>query len=91
MAALRELLNVSQLEVMVSTSETVQIGVSKAAGEKCERCWHWETEVGSHQAHPTLCHRCVEAVQAAASALSLTERLKPLIRLHFAMASAVWG
>ena len=40
----------------------VTVAVSKAAGQKCERCWHWETDVGSHPAHPTICARCVQAV-----------------------------
>jgi isoleucyl-tRNA synthetase len=61
--ALRELLNVSQLEIKPG-SEAVIVSVSKAAGEKCERCWHWETDVGSHAEHPTICARCVKAVQA---------------------------
>jgi len=29
---------------------------------KCERCWHWETDLGQNAAHPTICGRCVEAV-----------------------------
>ena len=29
---------------------------------KCERCWHWETDIGSNPAHPTLCARCATAV-----------------------------
>jgi isoleucyl-tRNA synthetase len=29
---------------------------------KCERCWHWENDVGQTVAHPTLCGRCVVAV-----------------------------
>src|SRR5262249_10889847 len=41
--ALRELLNVSQLELHVqSNGPDVSITVSKALGQKCERCWHWE-------------------------------------------------
>ncbi len=63
-AALRELLNVSQLEVAVTEAEQLQIAVAKADGEKCERCWHWETDVGQAAAHPTLCGRCAAAVQA---------------------------
>ncbi len=60
--ALRELLNVSQLEIK-PRGEAVAVSVNKAAGEKCERCWHWETDVGSHPEHPTICARCVKAVQ----------------------------
>ena len=59
--ALRELLNVSQLEVSAE-GEAVAVMVSKADGEKCERCWHWETDVGKNTEHPTLCGRCVRAI-----------------------------
>ena len=37
--------------------------VSKADGQKCERCWHWETDIGRNTDHPTICGRCVEAVK----------------------------
>jgi isoleucyl-tRNA synthetase len=61
--SLRELLNVSQLQVSETGAEWAAT-IAKAEGEKCERCWHWETEVGSNPAHPTLCGRCVEAVKS---------------------------
>ena len=57
---LKELLNVSQLVVQEGPEDTVSVG--HAEGSKCERCWHWETDVGQHAAHPTLCGRCVGAV-----------------------------
>jgi isoleucyl-tRNA synthetase len=60
--ALRELLNVSQLELKAGTGKEVGISVEKAAGQKCERCWHWETDVGSNAEHPTICARCVKAI-----------------------------
>jgi isoleucyl-tRNA synthetase len=37
--------------------------VSKADGQKCERCWHLETDVGSNPDHPTICGHCVGAVK----------------------------
>ena len=61
--ALRELVNVSALSA--SASEEPAVVVSKADGVKCERCWHWETDVGSAPEHPTICARCVEAVKQA--------------------------
>ena len=66
--SLRELLNVSQLEIQPGGEGAVTVPVSKAAGQKCERCWHWETDVGSHPEHPTICARCVKAVQESARA-----------------------
>jgi isoleucyl-tRNA synthetase len=38
------------------------IGVDRAPGEKCERCWTRTEEVGRDAAHPTLCARCVRVV-----------------------------
>jgi isoleucyl-tRNA synthetase len=39
--------------------------IEHADGQKCERCWHWETNIGPefHPEHPTICGRCVEAVK----------------------------
>jgi len=49
-------------------SETIEAGiqvrVAKASGHKCERCWHYETDIGSHREHPTLCGRCVAVLTA---------------------------
>jgi isoleucyl-tRNA synthetase len=61
--ALRELLNVSQVSLNNNGSETVFATVAKADGDKCERCWHWELDLGKNADHPTLCGRCVEAVK----------------------------
>lgn len=63
--SLRELLNVSQLELRPDGDAALTASVTKAAGQKCERCWHWETDVGSNSEHPTICARCVEAVREA--------------------------
>jgi len=37
--------------------------VSKSTSKKCERCWNYREAVGKDATHPTLCDRCVEAVQ----------------------------
>jgi isoleucyl-tRNA synthetase len=41
----------------------VAVEVQLAQGEKCDRCWQVLPEVGRALAHPTLCGRCVEAVE----------------------------
>jgi isoleucyl-tRNA synthetase len=38
------------------------IGIDRAPGEKCERCWMRSERVGENAAHPTLCDRCVSVV-----------------------------
>ncbi|KAF9604472.1 hypothetical protein IFM89_006754 [Coptis chinensis] len=40
----------------------VWVGVSRADGSKCERCWNYSTKVGSFSEHPTLCSRCYNVV-----------------------------
>jgi isoleucyl-tRNA synthetase len=64
---LRELLNVSQLVMGQSAdADDLSIQVAKADGRKCERCWHWEEDVGASGEHPTLCGRCVLAIKDTA-------------------------
>jgi isoleucyl-tRNA synthetase len=64
---LRELLNVSQLVMgQNADADDLSIHVAKAAGRKCERCWHWEEDVGASGEHPTLCGRCVLAIRNSA-------------------------
>jgi isoleucyl-tRNA synthetase len=40
----------------------VQMGVLKAAGHKCDRCWNYAETVGTHAEHPAICDRCVSAL-----------------------------
>ncbi|NDI33650.1 isoleucine--tRNA ligase [Chengkuizengella sediminis] len=42
--------------------ENIQVKVSVAEGEKCERCWMVTTDVGSDSTHPTLCQRCASII-----------------------------
>ncbi len=58
---LRELLNVSQLEWQSGAEPAFRI--ERASGQKCDRCWHWETDLGADPAHPGLCGRCARAVK----------------------------
>lgn len=46
----------------------VLVGVSKAGGSKCGRCWNYSTLVGAHAGHPTLCERCTPVVEALGAA-----------------------
>ncbi|HOG13179.1 MAG TPA: zinc finger domain-containing protein, partial [Smithellaceae bacterium] len=66
---LRALLIVSQLQLVDESaianpykSEEIKgmaVGVEKARGAKCERCWIYEESVGTHADHPTVCARCL--------------------------------
>jgi isoleucyl-tRNA synthetase len=46
----------------VTQDDGLGIGVVTAEGEKCERCWNYSTHVGESAEHPTICERCVEAL-----------------------------
>ena len=59
---LAEILIVSDVKVEKSDSET-SFEVVKADGDKCERCWCYSKYVGTNHEHPTLCQRCVTAVE----------------------------
>ena len=43
--------------------EGLSITVSKAEGEKCERCWKFTRNIGSNPAHPTLCPECAKTME----------------------------
>ncbi len=43
------------------TEDDYTIFVTKAIGEKCERCWKYR-ELGTNGSHPTLCSECAEAL-----------------------------
>lgn len=63
---LQEILNVSQLVInQGGSADDLSIQVTKADGRKCERCWHWEEDVGASQKHPTLCSRCISAIETS--------------------------
>lgn len=48
------------LEPSASANGTtgLTVEVSKAPGEKCERCWNYSTHVGEDRDYPTVCERC---------------------------------
>jgi isoleucyl-tRNA synthetase len=46
-----------------SESEKLSVGVVKADGQKCDRCWNYSVHVGESAEHPLLCDRCVPALE----------------------------
>jgi isoleucyl-tRNA synthetase len=60
---LRYLFIVSAVELVESENETVSITVEPAPGSKCERCWNYSTHVGESERFPTVCERCVAALE----------------------------
>lgn len=43
--------------------EGLSVSVSKAEGEKCERCWKYSHTVGTNTRHPTLCSCCADVMK----------------------------
>lgn len=58
---LRYIFIVSQVEVHEDDKFSVKI--ENADGEKCERCWNFSTRVGEFEKFPTVCERCIEALE----------------------------
>ena len=61
---LRYLFIVSEVEmVRAKENAAVAINISVADGTKCERCWNYSTRVGESERYPTVCERCVAALE----------------------------
>ncbi|MGI5901245.1 MAG: isoleucine--tRNA ligase [Desulfitobacteriia bacterium] len=41
----------------------LHIVVSPAKGEKCERCWMYNEQVGADPEHPAICPRCLDVIK----------------------------
>ncbi len=68
---IRDWLLVSQFQIggepwaEVLTSLDFEFGtieISNARGIKCERCWHYENDIGNSPNHLTICGRCIDVV-----------------------------
>ncbi len=60
--SLKELLNVSQVEVVPGTGTGLVATTLPAEGKKCERCWNYSVHVGEDGRWPTVCERCSAAL-----------------------------
>ena len=60
--SLKELLNVSQVEVLTGPSPQIIATTLPADGTKCERCWNYSVHVGEDWRWPTVCERCSAAL-----------------------------
>ena len=56
----------SQVCLYESGPLNCSIEVSKASGQKCERCWKYSEEVGRNAQHPTVCGRCSQVLTGGA-------------------------
>jgi isoleucyl-tRNA synthetase len=60
--SLKELLNVSQVEVVSGPRAEIIATTLQAEGKKCERCWNYSVHVGEDRRWPTVCERCSAAL-----------------------------
>ena len=69
MDELADLMIVSRVELVkgeggtASAIEGLGVAAEHASGDKCERCWKYTADIGSHPAHPTLCARCASVIE----------------------------
>src|SRR6266571_89153 len=68
-ASLPALFIVSQVEILPFDGpvhsdhpEPWHAEVLRADGKKCERCWNYSTHVGENERYPTVCERCLAAL-----------------------------
>jgi len=57
---LRYIFIVSQVEV--HEGDLLNVAIGKADGAKCARCWNYSTRVGEFEKYPTVCERCIVAL-----------------------------
>lgn len=55
----------SKADVAESELTGLAIKVERADGEKCPRCWHFATDIGSNKEHSHICGRCIENVEGS--------------------------
>jgi len=71
-ADLRYLFIVSEVEFHESPggdgAAALAVKVTKAPGQKCERCWNYSVHVGENPEYPTICERCTEALKGLSAA-----------------------
>jgi isoleucyl-tRNA synthetase len=54
----------------------VLVGVTKASGRKCERCWYYSENVGTDHEHTDICPRCADVIRSDNHVVPQTEDAK---------------
>ena len=54
---------VSQVALKKTNTDTLEVRVERARGDKCERCWKYTTDVGSDSDFPTVCASCAKILR----------------------------
>ena len=48
--------------LLENNTKIATIEIAKARGKKCERCWHYELDVGDDSLYKGLCGRCINVM-----------------------------
>ena len=64
---------ITSAAALVSLGDTADpaeffVHVAPSSATKCERCWHYRSDVGIDPAHPTICGRCTSNLYGAGEA-----------------------
>ena len=51
--------------IILVAASAYKTKVTASPNTKCERCWHYVEDVGTHPAHPTICGRCISNLHGA--------------------------
>ena len=60
---LESLFIVSSVDIESQAGAALEINVSKASGNKCQRCWNYSPYVGTCDEFPVFCQRCEDVVK----------------------------
>ncbi|PMG71518.1 isoleucine--tRNA ligase [Shewanella sp. 10N.286.51.B7] len=58
-----ETLDAAPADAIETELNSLKLIVNKSDAQKCDRCWHYSEDVGTIEAHPTLCGRCVTNIE----------------------------
>ncbi|MDO6610053.1 isoleucine--tRNA ligase [Shewanella sp. 1_MG-2023] len=58
-----ETLDAAPTDAIETELNSLKLIVNKSDAQKCDRCWHYSEDVGTIEAHPTLCGRCVTNIE----------------------------
>ena len=48
---------------LVAASEGLKVAALASPHAKCDRCWHYREDVGTHAGHEIICGRCVSNIE----------------------------
>ncbi|MCR3754929.1 MAG: isoleucine--tRNA ligase [Candidatus Westeberhardia cardiocondylae] len=51
-----------KLAIPCKNLNNLKILITKAKGDKCQRCWHYTTDIQKNTKYPTICHRCINNI-----------------------------